>query len=261
MRSTVLPFVVAALVVAGGCSGGGNGSGGSTAAEPSLVSVEGAGDGSESTSAADGSLPADHRSTSTAAPTTTVPPAPKGVPGLDDPSPFCASWARYSGTLQAIGVAAAFAELSSQETARMEVTAAAALVDAVGGIGSSWPAELVGERSVVLTDVVGPFGRRAEKAHAALVEAGASPADLEELAQVWLAALRDRDPDDPELRVAVPARLEPLVDAAAAAFDAAVTPFTQDPSLASAATDTPSTDAYLAATCPELATSGVGDAL
>ena len=59
----------------------------------------------------------------------------------------------------------------------------------------------------------------------------------------------------------VPARLGNLIEAAARAFDEGVTPFAQDPSLAASAGDTPATDAYLATTCPDLASSGVGDAI
>jgi hypothetical protein len=55
--------------------------------------------------------------------------------------------------------------------------------------------------------------------------------------------------------------LQAKVDAAAAAYDAAVTPFAQDPSLAVDGVATPATDAYLVAHCPDLASSGVGDAL
>jgi hypothetical protein len=59
----------------------------------------------------------------------------------------------------------------------------------------------------------------------------------------------------------VDAPIQAKVDAAATAFDSDVTPFAQDPSLVVDAVDTPLTDAYLAAHCPDLAASGVGDAL
>ena len=45
------------------------------------------------------------------------------------------------------------------------------------------------------------------------------------------------------------------------AYDKARTPFAQDPSLAIDGVETPLTDAYLAVHCPDLASSGVGDAL
>jgi hypothetical protein len=192
----------------------------------------------------------------------TVAPEPTGVPGIDDSDPFCAAWAVYSGTVQSIGIANAFGGLPSSGIARIEVIAAASLVESVGGIGSRWPAELVGERSTVLTDLVGPFDRRAQKAVAALRDAGVGDDELAELAVVWMTALRERTAEDPV--IAVPPLRDDLaakVDAAAAAFDAAVTPFADDPSLIVESVETPLTDAYLSATCPDLASSGVGDAI
>ncbi len=192
----------------------------------------------------------------------TLPPEPKGVPGLDDEDPFCAAWASYSGTVQAIGVAVAFGTVPSQEVARLEVVAAAALVSAVNGIGSNWSNELVGERSLVLTDLLGPFLRRAEKALSAARDAGLDDYQIEQLAALWLDALRNRDNASPEIVLpALSSDLAPLVDAAAAAFDAAVTPFAEDPSLVTVGIDTPLTDAYLAEHCPDLASIGVGDAV
>ncbi len=192
----------------------------------------------------------------------TLGPEPTGVPGLDAADPFCASWAAYSGTVQSIGIANAFGGLTSVEVARLEVIAAASLIDSIGGIGSRWPAELVGERNVVQTDLVGPFDRRARKAIAGLREAGVTDDELAELATVWFTALRERTAEDPVI-VVPPLRdeLAANVDAAAAAFDAAVTPFADDPSLVVESVKTPQTDAYLSATCPDLASSGVGDAI
>ena len=60
---------------------------------------------------------------------------------------------------------------------------------------------------------------------------------------------------------AVDPALEGRLEAAAAAFGAAVTPFASDPSLVVDSVETPLTDAYLAAHCPDVASSGVGDAL
>ena len=191
-----------------------------------------------------------------------IEPEPTGVPGIDDLNPFCASWAVYSSTLQAIGVANAFGELPSVEAVHLELIASASINAAVGGIGSRWPAVLVGERSVVLTDLVGPYGRRAEKALAALRDAGVTDAEIDELQMIWGQALRDRDPAAPVIRMApLRADLDARVSAAAVAFDAAVTPFADDPSLIVDTVVSPDTDAYLAVTCPELASSGVGDAV
>lgn len=265
MRSA-LPLAWCAILAVGapalaGCSD--DPASGSAAAGASVIADDTAGSPSPSdaspTSAPSSQVPA---TTDARATTTTVGPEPTGVPGIDDPNAFCAAWARYSGSLQAIGVAVAFGDLTSLDVARLEVIGAAALTDAVNGIGSRWPAELVGERSIVLAGVVGPYARRAEKALAALVAAGATEDDLAELRLAWLDALRYRDPAMPVIDVpGVPARLGNLIEAAARAFDEGVTPFAQDPSLAASAGDTPATDAYLATTCPDLASSGVGDAI
>ena len=195
-------------------------------------------------------------------PASTLGPEPTGVPGIDDADPFCAAWAVYSGTVQSIGIATAFGGLPSAELARLEVVSAASLVESVGGIGSRWPADLMGERNVVLNDLVGPFERRAEKAIAALRDAGVTDDELAELAALWRTALARRDAAEPV--IAMP-RLSDILDAevaaAAASFDAAVTPFANDPSLVVESVEVPLTDAYLSTTCPDLASSGVGDAI
>jgi hypothetical protein len=195
-------------------------------------------------------------------PLPTLAPEPTGVPGIDDPDPFCAAWAVYSGTVQSIAIATAFGGLRSVEVARLEAISAASLVEAVGGIGSDWPAELMGERSVVLTDLIGPYERRAQKAVAALRDAGVTDDELAELAALWRTALAQREAAEPV--IAVPPLsdiLDAEVSAAAADFDAAVTPFANDPSLVVESVEVPLTDAYLSTTCPDLASSGVGDAI
>ncbi|MDO8363792.1 MAG: hypothetical protein Q7V88_12905 [Actinomycetota bacterium] len=198
--------------------------------------------------------------------TTTVPgspaPEPTGVPGLADPDPFCAAWAAYSGTLQSIGIAEAFGQLVSSDIAWLELVAAPAITDAADGIEAAWPGELAEERSVVLADYIGPFRRRAEKALAALAAAGVTDDGLAQLRQAWFAALAARNPDEPVITVPpLAAELDAMVRAAAAQFDAAVTPFADDPSLFVDSVEVPLTDIYLANRCPDLASSGVGDAV
>ena len=249
----------AVLTLTSGCSdSSGSSSATETAADASIPTSVAEGE-STSPSATDGEATAPSSAPDLPS---TVGPEPTGVPGLDDSDPFCASWAVYSGTVQSIGIATAFGGLPTVEVARLEVIAAASLVESVGGIGSRWPAELVGERSVVLTDLVGPFERRAQKAIAALRDAGMSEEELAELAVIWLTGLRERTAEDPV--IAVPPLRDDLaakVDAAAAAFDASATPFADDPSLIVESVEVPLTDAYLSVTCPDLASSGVGDAI
>ncbi len=185
-----------------------------------------------------------------------------GVPGLDDPDAFCAAWAVYGGTLQAIGVAQAFGGLSSLEVARLEVVASAALVASVDAVGRHWPADILGDQSVVLTNLVGPYGRRAQKALTMLTDAGATELQLQQFRQLWDDALRSRRADEPVITLApLPSELEDLVKVVAAQFDAAVTPFADDPSLNVDSVEVPRTYTYLAEHCPDLASSGLGDAV
>jgi hypothetical protein len=184
------------------------------------------------------------------------------VPGLTAADPFCSAWAGYAGTLQALGIAASFGELSSDRFAALELVAAPHLMDDAGRIESSWPAQLAPERSLVVEQRIGPYARRAETAVGALAGAGVTTSELATLSSAWQAALSGRDPEVPVIAVPpVAPDLQAKVDAAAVAFDAAVTPFAQDPSLVIVGVESPLTDAYLVAHCPDLASSGVGDAL
>lgn len=187
---------------------------------------------------------------------------PTGVPGLAADDPFCSAWAGYAGTLQALGIAASFGDLSSDRLAALELVAASRLVGWVAGIESAWPSELDGERHVVMDQRIGPYARRAQAAVDALTDAAVTTAELARLSSTWQSALIARDPEVPVINVpSVAGDLQAKVDAAAGAFDEARTPFSHDPSLTTDGVETPLTDAYLANHCPDLASSGVGDAL
>jgi hypothetical protein len=189
-------------------------------------------------------------------------PEPTGVPGLAATDPFCSAWAGYAGTLQVLGIAGSFGELSSDRFAAIELVAASRLVEDAAAIDVSWPPELADERTAVIEHRIGPYARRARGAVAALVGAGVTTAELSVLSSTWEAALMARDPNTPVIDVPpVADELQAKVDAAAAVYDKARTPFAQDPSLTTDGVDTPLTDAYLVAHCPDLASSGVGDAL
>ncbi len=182
--------------------------------------------------------------------------------GLAATDPFCSAWAGYVGTLQALGVAASFGDLSSEQFAALELTAAPRLVEVAAAIDALWPAELVAERSIAIDQRIGPYARRASRGVDALRAAGVTEADLAGLGSVWQSALLGRDPEVPVIEVpAVSAGLQVKLEVAASAFDTAVTPYAQDPSLVVDGVATPATDAYLVAQCPDLASSGVGDAL
>jgi hypothetical protein len=198
--------------------------------------------------------------------TDTVPisaaPEPTGVPGLSAADPFCSAWAGYVGTVQALGVAASFGDLSSDRFAALELVAAPRLAEVAAAIDASWPPELASEHDVVIQQRIGPYARRASKGVDALRAAGITAAELTGLSSIWQTALSGRDPDVPVISVPTVADdLQGKLDAAATAFDKAMTPFAQDPSLVVDAVDTPLTDAYLVAHCPDLASSGVGDAV
>lgn len=194
--------------------------------------------------------------------TTTAAPGPTGVPGLNAPDPLCAAWAAYVGTVQALGIAASFGALSGQQFAALELQAAPRLVEVAATIDQSLPAELDSERAVVVDQRIGPYARRAKSAVDALTAAGVTPADLTALSATWQSALLARDPEAPVLSVPpVAADLQAKVDAAAGAYDQVITPFPQDPSLVVDGVKTPLTDAYLTTHCPDLSSSGVGDAI
>ena len=203
--------------------------------------------------------------TSTRTPTRTPTrpaPEPTGVAGVDDARPLCAAWATYSGTVQIIAVAYAFSDLSAEQLTQLELAASPSVVDAVGRIAEAFPGELAGERERVIESLLGRYQRRAARAVEALRAAGFDDAGAAQLVTSWDVVLRTRDPDEPG--VALPATIDPLrerLGAAATAFDAANTPFNLDPSLTVERVEVPLTRALLAAQCPDLASSGVGDAL
>jgi hypothetical protein len=189
-------------------------------------------------------------------------PEPTGVPGLTAADPLCAAWAAYVGTVQALGIAASFGSLPSDQFAVLELQAAPRFVEIAAAIETAWPAELASERTLVLDQRIGPYTRRAQHAVDALTAAGVTAGELAMLTSNWQTALSGRDPDAAVIQVpTVGADLEARLDAAATAYNAAFTPFAQDPSLVVDAVKTPATDAYLMDHCPDLVSSGVGDAL
>ena len=192
----------------------------------------------------------------------TAAPEPTGVPGLAASDPFCAAWAVYAGTLQALGVAGSFGNVDESQFAALELASAPRLVEAVAQIEASWPPLLVAEKSTVIDRRLGPYARRAQRGIDALQTAGVTPAELSALSAAWQQSLATRDPRVAVIELpAVPEALQTKVNAAGTAWNAAVTPFAKDPSLVIAGVDTPQTDQYLAAHCPDLASLGVGDAL
>jgi hypothetical protein len=104
--------------------------------------------------------------------------------------------------------------------------------------------------AVFVDDVIGPFARCAAGAAHELRSTGAGDDDIELLGAAWLTALAASDPSEPLITADVPAELGPAVDAATAAFAAAVPPIADDPSLITRA-EAPATLGYLAEQCPD----------
>jgi len=252
------------LLLAGavGCSGGGQGDRAESTVGAGASTVAGTVAGSAG-SPSDPSAPVGSPDTVAGDGTgvvTGVVTDPTGVAGLDDADVYCGAWAVYAGSLQAIAVAQAFGDLPSVQVARLEMVAAPSLSAAVNGIAANWPEPLRTEMSVALTSLIGPYERRAQKAIQFMRDAGASEVDFDELRAVWERALRRLDPDDPVIAVGtLAAELDSIVAVAVDRFDAALTSFAEDPSLDTSAVSTPLTDSYLAANCPDLASSGIGD--
>jgi hypothetical protein len=94
---------------------------------------------------------------------TTVVPEPTGVPGLTADDPFCSAWAGYAGTLQALGIAASFGQLSSDQFAALELVASSRIVEVAAAIEAAWPAELAAEHDVVIDNESGRTPSRTER--------------------------------------------------------------------------------------------------
>jgi hypothetical protein len=182
-----------------------------------------------------------------------------GVPGLDAEDAFCAAWSRFGGSFQVVAVNAAFGDAPSELV--LEVAAAPTVAGAYLDLGEHWPEEIADERAAALEGALGPFARRLAYASDALAGAGATATDLDALATAWVAALGERDPDDPVLQLELSAELRTLVDAAGATYLDEVGPWADDESLVTEV-EIPATNQYLADNCPDqgtLAGQEVGD--
>ena len=219
-----------------------------TVGEPSVVPATGPeGSADETTTVPPTTFPP-----STLPPITTVPVVEvpeSGVPGIDSADAFCAAWSRFGGSWQVIQVAANFAPDPSV-VPTMEVAAAPVIGGAYDTMFANWPGELAGEEAVVADGFFGPLDRRAEAALDALVAAGATSADVAAIGDAWVAALQERNLDDPVLLPTLTDEQWALVDTAAATFTAQRVDFVDDPSMRITA-ETPRTDAYLATACPD----------
>ena len=243
------PLLATLLVVAGACSGDDDDAGSATVGVSNAVTTPPSTplttpDGSPNP---DGAAPSDPLPTAPSAPPPTAGPADTGVPGLDSEDAFCSAWSRFGGSWQLLLQAGAAADAA--QVARLEVIASTVVQDAYEDVLAAWPAELDSEREVVADAYFGAFQRRSADAAAALADTGATDADVAALAQAWGTALAQYDPSS-TVDVVVPPELEPTVEQAAAAFNAARVPLQTDPSMLITA-ETPRTDAFLATACPD----------
>jgi hypothetical protein len=207
--------------------------------------------------AADPSAPTGTSDTgSVAATPESLPVVPEiGVPGLDSDDVVCRAWSRFGGSFQVVAVAAAFGAGDPEAGAALEVIASPTVTAAYDDLVANWPDELGDEAEVVADGYLGPFARRADRALAALEAAGADATAKETIVAAWEAALAARDPNDPEIVVALPAPIQAIVDVAASELAGQIVPIPADPSLVSDV-EVPLTEQYLDDNCPDRGTLG-----
>jgi len=173
----------------------------------------------------------------------------RGVPGIDSDDLFCRAWSEFAGSFQVLTFASV-AESDPVAAARLELVASATVTSAAQTLADEFPESVASEREVFLDDVIGPFARRAARASDELRAAGLAAGDIEQLGDVWLAALVDAGVDDPEIVVVAPDGLTDAVDAATEVFAANVPVIAADPGLVTEA-QAPATLGYLADNCPD----------
>lgn len=185
--------------------------------------------------------------------------AESGVPGIESDDPLCRGWSEFAGSFQAL----ALLSMSAPDPAaamRLEVVAAAAVLDAVATIEETFPTDIAGERELFVNDLLGPFSRRAERLRDELRSAGVDEAGLEMLGARWLESLAAAGVDDPEITVEIPRSMEPAVEAAVTAAQASIPAIGADPSLV-VDPSAPATMAYIASNCPDRGTLGGNDVI
>ena len=136
-----------------------------------------------------------------------------------------AAWAAYAGTLQALGVAASFGGLPSDQFAALELAAAPRLVEVAAAIDASWPSELAGERnggarrsgSVRTRDGREPWRRCAARLPVSRLTSSITLSVDVASRHLSVVTPSDSDRTVPPL----PAGSQAKIDAAAAAYDSA----------------------------------------
>jgi hypothetical protein len=236
------PVLLGVLLLATGCSGSDEAQPGTVVPAPASPSiVESTVPNTEPAT----SEPATSEPVTSEPPLVTVPDEP--VPGLDSDDPFCRAWSQFAGSFQALALASGVGADPSNAV-RLEVAASGAVMGAVVDLGASMPADLDDEREAFLGGLLGPFANRASLASETMSAAGLTSEQVDELGDLWLAAIARSG--DPDLVLMVPSGYQPAFDDAVASFSADVVPVSDDPSLVTDAA-APQTLSYIAATCPD----------
>jgi hypothetical protein len=177
----------------------------------------------------------------------TVPDEP--VPGLDSDDPFCRAWSQFAGSFQTLALASSVGA-DPENAVRLEVAASGAVVGAVADLDASMPIALADEHDAFIDGLLGPFTNRARIASEALLAAGLTARQLDELGDLWLTTVAEAGSQDPDLVLVVPSGYQPPFDNAVASFSADVVAIVEDPSLVTDAA-APRTLSFIAGTCPD----------
>ncbi len=233
------------------CAGDGDEGGPATTGAPAEGSA--AGEGDVFTEVDPGDSP-DATAPNTVEPVVeSIPPvAETGVPGIDSDDAFCRAWSEYAGSVQALSLA--WAVQPAAAAATLEIAASDAVAAAVAAMAAELPPEIESNRAALTVDVPGPFLRRAERARAAMVDAGGTDDEIAQLGDAWIAAITASGLDAEDVEVVPPAGVAPKLAAAAEAFVASVPSILEDPTLDTTEFDiSPSLD-YIFDNCPDRGT-------
>lgn len=182
-----------------------------------------------------------------------IEPVPEtGVPGIDSDDAFCRSWSEFAGSYQALSFA--WAVQGAVDAARLEVIASDVLPSAIETMTASLPAALEPEREALVVELPGPILRRAERAREILLVNGQDDASVEQLGELWLAAVADQGLDAETLTVSIDdSELDAAVEESALMLLDELPPIIEDPSLI-VDVEIPLTEAYLFDNCPDRGT-------
>lgn len=192
--------------------------------------------------------------------TESLPPvAETGVPGIESDDEFCRAWSTYAGSVQALSLA--WALQTPQAAAVLEVSATAAVTQAVEDMATYLPDEIEANRQALTVDVPGPFLRRADRARRLLADAGLDESQIGALSEQWVTAITDQGIESETLSIDVaPASAEAL-STASQVFAEELPSIVEDPSLDTTAFDIgPSLD-YISANCPDQGTLAGNDVI